>query len=161
MRRFLLACLGCAVAMAGGGSVAVKSSTFLAEVAVTEREQARGLMYRQSLAKDRCMVFVGEGEALRPMRTRNHLMALDLAWVDADGRVVERSEHTPPCKAGRDGDCPSYGGSLPARHVLAFPSGTFRRLGLKLGDRVGWELQLDDGRMVRGGAPLGRAKRKR
>ena len=55
MRPALLAGFLSAFAIAGGGgTVMVKSKHFLAEVAATEREKERGLMYRQSLAKDRC-----------------------------------------------------------------------------------------------------------
>lgn len=161
MRRILLACFGYILAFAaGGGSVAVKAKVFMAEVAATERETSRGLMYRQSLAKDRCMVLLGEGDALRPLRTWRHLIALDVAWVDQEGRVVELSAHTPPCRAAKAEDCPAHGGTVSSRHLIEFPAGTFKRLGLKKGDRLGWELTLDDGRVVRGGQALPKSRRK-
>ncbi|WLT31767.1 DUF192 domain-containing protein [Geothrix sp. PMB-07] len=161
MRRILLACFGyILVYAAGGGSVVIKAKVFMAEVAVTDREVSRGLMYRQTLAKDRCMVLLGGEEALRPLRTWHHLIALDVAWVDQDGQVVEVSAHTPPCRTAKAEDCPAHGGSVSARHVVEFPAGTFHRLGLKKGDRLGWELTLDDGRIVRGGQALPKSKRK-
>ena len=36
----------------------------------------------------------------------------------------------------------------------------FRSYGLKKGDRLGWELTLDDGRVVRGGPAVARAPKK-
>jgi hypothetical protein len=55
---------------------------------------------------------------------------------------------------GSDADLPTYGGTLPARHFVEFAAGTLRRLGLKKGDRLGWDLKLDDGTAVKGGAPV-------
>ena len=161
MRRLLVASLFSAFALAGGaGTIVVKAKPFLAEVAVTERERTKGLMYRQSLAKDRCMIFLGTDDANLPIRTKSNLIALDVAWIDGEGRVVETSEHVQPCSPMRGDDCPTYGGKLPARHYIEFPAGTFKRLGLKKGDRLGWELTLDDGRVVRGGQPASKGKKK-
>jgi uncharacterized membrane protein (UPF0127 family) len=153
MRRLILMGLGSMLAFAAGtGTVVVKGKPFLAEVAATEREKARGLMYRQSLAKDRCMIFLGDAEAARPVRTRGGLVALDVVWVDTAGRVVELAEHVPPCSPKRGDECPTYGGAVIARHYLEFASGTVKRLALKKGDRIRWNLTLDDGTRAKGGA---------
>ena len=64
--RTILAILLSLPLWAGGGTVAFKQTAFMAEVAATDQEKAKGLMYRQSLAKDRCMFFVyGEEGYLR------------------------------------------------------------------------------------------------
>lgn len=151
MRRILLASLATVLAFAGGGgTVVVKGRPFLAEVAVTDIEKARGLMYRQGLAKDRCMIFLGDEDALRPVHLRNHLIAIDVAWVGMDGTVVETAERLPPPRPGADS--PAHGGLTPSRHYLQFAGGSLRRLGLRKGDRIAWELTLDDGTLVKGGA---------
>jgi bifunctional DNA-binding transcriptional regulator/antitoxin component of YhaV-PrlF toxin-antitoxin module len=49
---------------------------------------------------------------------------------------------------------------VPSRFYIAFPVGTFRRLGLKQGDRLGWDLTLDDGEIVRGGLRTTKSKRR-
>jgi len=160
MRLLLAILLSLPLLAGGGGTVAFKQHTFLAEVAVTPQETGKGLMYRQSLAKDRCMFFVYGEDGYRPIYMKNCLIALDVVWVDAEGRVVELVERVPPCSPMRGEDCPTYGGLVPARHFVEFQAGTIKRLGLKKGDRLGWDLTLDDGRPVRGGAPLPRAKKK-
>lgn len=160
MRRVLLACCGSLCALAGGGgTVVVKTKPFLAEVAVTEQEKVRGLMYRQSLAKDRCMIFLYAEDGLHPIWMKNCLIALDVVWIAADGTVVEIAEQVPPVSPmfrGSDADIPNYGGHATARHFVEFAAGTVRRIGLKKGDRLGWDLTLDDGTVVKGGAPAGR-----
>ena len=161
MRPFLAALLSLPLLAGGGGTVAFRQTAFMAEVAVTPQETAKGLMYRQSLAKDRCMIFVFAEEGYHPIWMKNCLIALDVAWVDAEGKVVETVEHVPPCSPMRGEDCPTYGGTLPARFFIEFPAGTFKRLGLKKGEKVGWDLTLDDGRVVRGGTPVPKAAKKK
>jgi uncharacterized membrane protein (UPF0127 family) len=142
-----------------GGTVIAKGHPFLAEVARTPQEQARGLMYRQSLARDRCMIFLYDQDGEHRIWMKNCLIALDVVWVKADGTVVEVRENAPPCSPLLGDDCPTYGGTVPARHFVEFPAGTVRRLGLKVGDRLGWRLTLD-GETVTGGAPVGAAPRR-
>ena len=160
MRKLFIALLSLPLLGGGGGTVACRQTSFMAEVAATEPEKAKGLMYRQSLAKDRCMFFVYGEDGYHSIWMKNCLIALDVVWIDAEGRVVEFSEHVPPCSPMRGDDCPTYGGTLSARYFIEFPAGTFRRLGLKKGDRLGWDLTLDDGRVLRGGRPVGKAKAK-
>ena len=137
-----------------GGIVVAKGHRFLAEVARTEQEQARGLMYRQSLNKDRCMFFLYGEDGNHRIWMKNCLISLDVAWVREDGTVVETCEQVPPCSPMRGDDCPIYGGTVPARHFIEFPVGTLRRIGLRKGDRLGWNLGLSDGTKVVGGAQV-------
>jgi hypothetical protein len=44
-----------------------------------------------------------------------------------------------------------------SRHFVEFPVGTVHRLGLKLGDRIGWNLKLGDGTSIVGGVPTGKS----
>jgi uncharacterized membrane protein (UPF0127 family) len=149
-----------------GGTVVAKGQRFLAEVARTPQEQALGLMHRQSLAKDRCMIFIYPEEGNRSIWMKNCLISLDVTWVKEDGTIVETAEAVPPCSPMRGDDCPTYGGAAISRNFVEFPSGTIRRLGLRKGDRLGWHLALSDGSTVTGGVPVpadstkGRKKRK-
>jgi len=144
-----------------GGTVLAKGHQFLAEVARTPQEQARGLMYRQYLAKDRCMIFLYDDDGRHPIWMKNCLIALDVVWVRDDGTVVETSENTPPCSPLLGDSCPTYGGTMPARHFVEFPAGTLRRIGLKRGDRLGWKLTLDGQEVVGGAQAAAPRKRKR
>jgi hypothetical protein len=160
MRILFAALLSLPLLAGGGGTVAFKQTAFMAEVASTEPEKEKGLMYRQNLAKDRCMFFVYSEDGYHSIWMKNCLISLDVAWIDPEGRVVELEERVPPCSPMRGNDCPTYGGRVPARHFIEFPVGTFRRIGLKKGDRLGWDLTLDDGSVIRGGSPVPKAKKK-
>jgi len=144
-----------------GGLVTAKGQKFLTEVARTEEEQMRGLMYRQSLARDRCMFFLYEEDGSHRIWMKNCLISLDVVWIKEDGTVVETSPNTPPCSPMRGNDCPTYGGNVPARHFIEFPAGTLARIGLRTGDRLGWNLTLSDGQKVVGGAPGGQPAKPR
>ncbi len=164
MQAFLLSLLlAFAPVIPNGGIVVAKGQRFQAEVALTQQEQMRGLMYRQSLARDRCMIFLYDEDDHHTIWMKNCLIALDVVWVQADGTIVEIVEKAPPLSPmfkGPDSEAPTYGGKVLSRHFVEFPVGTVRRLNLKLGDRIGWELQLD-GSQVRGGASVGKAKPKK
>ena len=159
MRTLLAFLLSLPVLAGGGGTVVFRHQTFLAEVASEPQETAKGLMYRNHLAKDRCMFFVFREDGYHPIWMKNCLISLDVAWVSSKGQVTETAELVPPCSPMRGDDCPNYGGTVPARYFIEFPAGTFKRLGLKKGDRLGWHLTLDDGRVVRGGLPVPGNKR--
>ncbi len=153
------------LAAGGGGTVVAKGHRFMAEVAVTEREQQKGLMFRQTLAKDRCMIFLYGEDGQHPIWMKNCYISLDVAWLDADGRVVGLIPDIPPCSPMLGDNCPNYGADFVCRHFIEFPVGTFKRIGLKKGDKLGWDLQLDDGTVVKGGASVpaekgGKGKRK-
>jgi hypothetical protein len=158
MHPFLLSCLlAINPYQTDGGVVGVKGQRFLAEIARTEQERAKGLMYRTSFAKDRCMFFVFEEDGNRPFWMGNCLIAIDMVWIKADGTVVEIKESAPPLSTmfrGTQAEAPMYGGNVPSRYVIEFAAGAVRRLNLKVGERVGWDLQFKDGTTLVGGAPI-------
>ncbi len=164
MHPFLLsAVLAINPYQADGGLVGVKGQRFQAEVARTDQEKARGLMYRTNLAKDRCMFFVYEEDSLHTIWMKNCLIALDVVWVKADGTVVEIKENAPPLSMmfrGPETEIPNYGGNVMSRYFIEFAAGTVRRLNLKVGERVGWELRFKDGGSLVGGTPIPKAASK-
>ena len=153
-QRMLVSALSTMTALAGGnGTVTVRGHAFKAEVATSDEERARGLMYRASMPPDACMFFLYEEEGHHSIWMKNCLISLDVAWIDAEGRVVELVPDVPPPSPMRlyrsDRDYPTYGGALPSRHFIEFPVGTFKRLGLKKGDKLGWDLRLAEGSVLK------------
>lgn len=156
MRMLFTALLSLPLLAGGGGTVHFRNQAFLAEVASEPREQELGLMRRSHLAKDRCMIFLYGRDGYHSIWMRNCLISLDVAWVDAQGVVVEVAENVPPCSKAQSklepSPCPTYGGTVPARNFIEFAAGTFKRLKLKKGDALRWDLTLDDGTRLKGGA---------
>jgi uncharacterized protein len=108
-----------------------------AELALTDAERAKGLMFRTKLLADQGMLFVFDQEGLHAFWMKNTLIPLDMLWLDPDRRVVHIERDVPPCKAD---PCPSYGPARPALYVLELEAGAAARLGLKAGDRLDFSL---------------------
>ena len=108
-----------------------------AEVLVNPQDLARGMMFRDSLAPDRGMLFLHETAGNYPYWMYQVRIPLDIVWIDSDRRVVEISADTPPCKTG-PGDCPNYGGHFRAQYVLELAGGMAARYGVRPGETLGF-----------------------
>jgi len=103
---------------------------FDVELAVTERQQSQGLMFRRSMAANAGMLFDYGALKQIQMWMKNTYIPLDMIFIDSNGKVINIVERTIPesliiiSSRGR------------ARAVLELNSGTASRLGIKKGDRV-------------------------
>jgi len=115
-----------------------------AELAVSDEERQRGLMFREKLQLDQGMLFVFEKESPYAFWMKNTLIPLDMLWIDKDRRIVHIWRNVPPCK---EDPCPSYGPDRPGLYVLELAAGASDRFGLKLFDRLEFTLpKIKDGR---------------
>lgn len=104
-----------------------------AERMVHVTDMARGMMFRDSLAPDRGMLFFHEREGNYTYWMYQVRIPLDIIWMDGNRRIVEISANTPPCKTAAS-QCPQYGGTRSAKYVLEIGGGMAARYGLKVGD---------------------------
>jgi len=104
--------------------------TFDVWLADSPRRQAQGLMFVRSLPEKRGMLFVHESPKSISMWMKNTYIALDMVFIDADGRVQQVVEQTTPHSLDiiRSND--------PALAVLEIAGGEARRLGIRPGQRV-------------------------
>ncbi|MEM8779535.1 MAG: DUF192 domain-containing protein, partial [Cyanobacteria bacterium P01_G01_bin.49] len=102
------------------------------EAARTPEQQSIGLMYRDSLAENRGMIFVFE--ELRPVRfwMKNVSIPLDMIFL-ANGKVKAVISAVPPCQAD---PCPTYGPDGLVNQVIELSSGRAVELGIKEGDNL-------------------------
>ncbi len=103
-----------------------------AEVKADRQSQAIGMMYRDSLPKDRGMLFVYQGPMKEAYWMHNCKIALDIIWLDQAGKVVEVVPDAPPCEKTAK-DCPSYGGHEVAHYVLELGAGQAKAHGVATG----------------------------
>jgi len=104
-----------------------------AELAATDAERARGLMFREKVPSDQGMLFVFEEEGQHHFWMKNTKVHLDMIWLDSGRRIIHIERLVPPCVAD---PCPSYGPDLPARFVLELTGGEAEVRGLRVGDRL-------------------------
>ncbi|MEK1853315.1 MAG: DUF192 domain-containing protein [Phyllobacterium sp.] len=103
---------------------------FRVEIADTDNERERGLMFRKDLKDNSAMLFVFDETRLVTMWMENTPSALDMLFLDDNGRISAIRENAVPFSR----DIISSGG--PVRFVVEVKAGTARRLGLTIGDKV-------------------------
>ena len=100
----------------------------------THAARARGLSGVAQLAPDEGMLFVYPYDARRQFWMKDCLIGLDIAFLDADGRVVQVETMAPPRTQG--GAIPQTTRSPSSAYVLEMPAGWFARHELGVGTRV-------------------------
>jgi uncharacterized membrane protein (UPF0127 family) len=102
------------------------------EVARTEAERARGLMFRTSLAAGAGMLFVFDETGDHPFWMKNTLVPLDMIFIDDVGRITGVAARAVPGSLE-----PRSGG--PSRYVLEVNAGWAEANGIAAGDQVRFE----------------------
>ena len=115
-----------AIRTSGGEEVEVR-----AEVADERAERQTGLMGRTELAPDAGMLFVFGWERNLSFWMRNTLIPLSIAYISADGRIVDIQDMEP-----LDDEPPSYASAEPAKYALEVNQGFFAERGVEVGDTV-------------------------
>jgi hypothetical protein len=106
------------------------------ELAVSNAEQMRGLMFRESLRKNFGMAFVYKDDEPRSYWMKNCRMDLSIAFINAKGVIVKIHEMKKPEPGTPDDDLPTWSSGVPARYAIEMEAGWFERNGIKEGDRV-------------------------
>jgi uncharacterized protein len=103
---------------------------FAVELAVTDEERQKGLMFRRSLPESYGMLFDFKRDQEVQMWMHNTYVSLDMIFIERDGRIRRIAEST---ETESDRIIPSGG---PVRAVLEVAAGTAKKLGIEPGDRV-------------------------
>ena len=103
---------------------------FSVELAVTDEERQRGLMYRRSMPEFYGMLFDFKRDQEVAMWMKNTYVSLDMIFIQSDGRIRRIAENT---ETESEKIIPSGG---PVRAVLEVAAGTARKFGIEAGDRV-------------------------
>ncbi len=122
-----------AITISGNG----RSHEFTVERAVTEAEQARGLMFRASIPEDGGMLFWPYPAGGGPGRDANFWMkntpsALDIVFIRADGTIARIAVQTIPFSEE------PVRSDEPVTAVLELRGGRTAALGIAEGDRATW-----------------------
>lgn len=107
----------------------IRGHTLRVEVASTEAERRLGLMHRRSLGEDQGMVFTYDKPSPQAMWMRNTLIPLSVAFVGADGRILNIEDMQPLTE-----DAHASKGN--AAWSIETNLGWFRKRGIRPGDRV-------------------------
>jgi uncharacterized protein len=140
-----LAAVACQTAPADGAARAVLKTVpleirasgrvhkFKVEVARSGEEQARGLMFRESLPRGTGMIFPFKPPRPASFWMKNTLIPLDMIFVRADGSIAMIAAETVPHSLQ------PVGTSEPVAAVLEIAGGEAARLGIVEDDKVVWK----------------------
>jgi uncharacterized membrane protein (UPF0127 family) len=103
---------------------------FSVELAVTDEERSRGLMFRRELPEGKGMLFDFKRDQEVSMWMENTYISLDMIFIRADGRIARIAQNTEPMSRK------IISSGAPVRGVLEVIAGTAKKLGLAPGDKV-------------------------
>lgn len=110
-------------------TIKIGGAQVLAEIAATEVERERGLMFRTALEDGKGMLFVFDQDERLAFWMKNTLIPLSLAYIASDGAIRQIVELEPQSLA-------SVQAERSVRYALEVPRGWFERAGVKVGDRM-------------------------
>ena len=100
-----------------------------AELANTPQTRRDGLMFRRHLANSSAMIFVFQNPQRISMWMKNTLIPLSVAFIDADGRILNIEDMEPHSEQAHS--------SIDfARYALEMNQGWFAARGIREGDQV-------------------------
>lgn len=107
--------------------------TFRVEVATTDAEQARGLMFRTQMGADEGMLFPEETPRRPSFWMKNTVIPLDIIYIGTNSRVLNIVNALPYDLTPLPAEGMAIG-------VLELNGGRAAELGIKPGDKVHWTL---------------------
>jgi len=118
--------------------VVYKKQKFKAFVADSLLKQAIGLMYRKSIGSNEGMLFLFGRPSYYGIWMHNMHFSIDIIWLDEGKRIVDIVENAAPCRSIIG--CKVYKPKKPSAAVFEVASGIVRRLGMKVGDRLQFDV---------------------
>ena len=106
--------------------------TFKVEVAATQPDQARGLMFRTELGADEGMLFPSHEPMVRSFWMKNTPLSLDIIFIGPDRRIINIAANNVPYSLD------SVVSDGPAIAVLELKGGRAAELGIAPGDKAEW-----------------------
>lgn len=103
---------------------------FKVEVALTPQQREQGLMNRKTLERDHGMIFVFPTSSRQSFWMKNTYTALDLAYLDASGKILEIYPLYPL------DETPITSRTASVAYALELPAGTLSKEKIKVGAQI-------------------------
>ncbi len=107
-------------------------ATVRVEIAETDAQRARGLMFRHSLARNAGMLFLFAQPSRGAFWMKDTHIPLSIAFADRRGKIL-KIMNMAPCHAD---PCPTYDPKVAYKGALEVNRGSFGRWGVRRGDRI-------------------------
>lgn len=103
------------------------------EIADTDEERRRGLMFRRSMGYDKGMLFIFDEADTSGFWMKNTPMSLDIIFVSPDSQVVSIAERTTPFSEEQ------IRPAGPRQYVVEVRAGFAERFGITDSTRIRWQ----------------------
>ena len=103
---------------------------FNIEIAITEKERSRGLMYRKELKQTEGMLFLYPEKQIIKMWMKNTLIPLDMIFINNNGKIIDIFKMTIPK------DLTPIGPNVKLKGVLEINGGLTSYLNINKGDFI-------------------------
>ena len=113
-------------------SVEVNSKVFIVEIADTEEERRKGLMFREALCEECGMLFVFDQPQKYGFWMKNVKIPLDIVYIDKECTIVDLIS-AEPCESD---DCDIYYPVKKALFVLEVNHGSFSEMDMGVKVRI-------------------------
>ena len=105
-------------------SISIEEVNLCVELAISQREKSKGLMYRKDLSNSDGMLFIWKNAGKRCMWMKNTYISLDLGFFREDMTLIEVKNLFP---RSLDSICSSE----PAKYAIELPKGWFSSHNIK------------------------------
>lgn len=115
------------------GKIKLNGKVLGVELAKTEAQHTRGLMFRKSLPQDGGMLFIFPDEQIRYFWMKDTYIDLSIGYFDKNRALVDMQEMA--ATSMMDTRPPSYPSAKPAMYALEMNKGWFKKNKVKLGQK--------------------------
>lgn len=115
--------------------IQIGSKKIMVELAETPQQHEKGLMYRETLEKDKGMLFIFDREQTLSFWMKNTYVDLSIAYINEKMKIVDIQEMkaTSPLEISEP---PTYPSKKPAMYALEMSKGWFKASNIKVGQTL-------------------------
>ncbi|HEY6405220.1 MAG TPA: DUF192 domain-containing protein [Nitrososphaeraceae archaeon] len=122
--------------------IIVNGFAILADVAITDEDQIKGLSIRDQMNENEGMLFVYGEPSRQSFWMKDMKFPIDIIWLNGTGSVVHVEENLKPCVPSLE--CPSFSPNENAQYVLETVAGFAQKHHLKIGTDIDFSIVLPD-----------------
>lgn len=115
--------------------VTINNQRITVEIADTDTLRSQGLSGRESLAKDRGMLFVYQKPGIYSFWMKDMQFPLDFIWINGD-TVVDLTKDIPVPETEDLLTLPNYQPNTPVDKILELNVGSIAGMNIKIGDKI-------------------------
>ena len=112
-------------------SISIEKENLCVELAISQKEKSKGLMYRKDLTDSDGMLFIWKNEDKRCMWMKNTFIPLDLGFFRDDMTLIEVKNLSPK-------SLKSVCSSEPAKYAIELPRGWFSSNNISNNSKLGF-----------------------